>query len=106
MMIALGKTAAARQPNSGTCSNNTSLWRVMLDATSGKCFNICEKEGIVFEIDPSECRGLVPGQSRAMTTAQASSSRSWYSSQTIIQGVPNWMVVIGAFVIIGIVMNN
>ncbi len=101
LMASEAKAQAAN--TASTCANDVSLWRVMMDAASGKCFNICEKEGIVFEVDPAECKGLLPGQSKPAATR---TTQNWASSQSIIQGVPNWLVLLGAFAVIGIVMNN
>jgi len=101
----LTDTATATVTDTGTdrytgpCTDATQ-WVVMKSTENGKCFNVCMLDPtMLFEVDcpePLETAGI---------KRTASPPQSPLTGQTIIKGVPNW-VVIGSAAVLGVVLAN
>jgi hypothetical protein len=76
------------------------MWVVMKSTENGKCFNVCVADPTqMFEVSCPEA-GIETGGIKPKTPNQ-----SPMSGQTIIQGVPNW-VVIGGAAVLGVLLAN
>jgi hypothetical protein len=81
------------------CATDTSLWVVMKSTENGKCFNVCTADPTqMFEV-------ACPSIETAGIRQTASPTQSPLTGQTIIKGVPNW-VVIGGAAVLGVMLAN
>ena len=91
--ISLGDTAT------NPCATDTSLWVVMKSTENGKCFNVCTADPTqMFEV-------ACPAIETAGIKQTSGSGQSPLAGQTIIKGVPNW-VVIGGAAVLGVILAN
>jgi len=81
------------------CATDTSQWVVMKSTENGKCFNVCMADPTqMFEV-------TCPAIETAGIRRTASPPQSPLAGQTIIKGVPNW-VVIGGAAVLGVILAN
>jgi hypothetical protein len=84
----------------GPCTDATQ-WVVMKSTENGKCFNVCMADPtMLFEVDCPSTAIETGGIKRTTSPPQ-----SPLVGQTIIKGVPNW-VVIGGAAVLGVMLAN
>jgi len=91
----------------GDPCSDTSKWTLSLDPTTGKCYTVCAAGDKAFEVDPKECRSLIPKRPASTGTGgQTPQQVNWMTQKTIISGLPNWVVVVGGAALAAVVLNN
>jgi hypothetical protein len=107
-----GKSSSSQRD---PCLKYTSNWVLSLDPTTGKCYSICAAGGKAIEVDPKECRSLIPKKPASTETGtgtgtgnqqQKPKEVNWMTQSTIISGLPNWVVVVGGAALAAVVLNN
>lgn len=97
MMIPISLGDTATDP----CAADTSLWVTVKSLENGKCFSVCSA-------DPAQMFEVACPASAIETAGikqTSGSGQSPLTGQTIIKGVPNW-VVIGGAAVLGVVLAN
>ena len=99
MMIPISLGDTATDP----CAEDTSLWVTVKSLENGKCFSVCSADPTqMFEV---ACPASAIETAGIRQTASPGKTTSPLSGQTIIKGVPNW-VVIGGAAVLGVILAN
>jgi hypothetical protein len=82
------------------CAADTSLWVTVKSLENGKCFSVCSADPAqMFEV---ACPAI---ETAGIKQTPGTGAQSPLTGQTIIKGVPNW-VVIGGAAVLGVVLAN
>jgi hypothetical protein len=109
-----GSGGSSSSSNSGAACIDTSNWTLSLDPTTGKCYSVCAAGNQAIEVDPKECRSLIPKRPASTGTGTGTGDQkpkevkevNWMTQKTIIDGLPNWVVVVGGAALAAVVLNN
>jgi hypothetical protein len=107
--LGIGTGSDSGSGSSSDPCNNTSNWSLSLDPTTGKCYSVCAAGYQAIEVDPKECRSLIPRRPASTGTGtggQTPQQVNWMTQKTIISGLPNWVVVVGGAALAAVVLNN
>jgi hypothetical protein len=89
--------------------NNPDNWTTTLNPTTGKCYYICTAKNWGFEVSPEQCRSIIPKKPASTNTGDQKPQPkevNWMTQNTIVSGLPNWLVVVGGAALAAVMLNN